>query len=171
MNQLTDAVRSGIAQRNWYASLALALALPDICGFLESPNDGSPRRYVAWCDCYLAPCYTREAGALQAKYVFLSGEDCYALRCAFLHEGTDDVTRQRARRALDSFLFVEPPASGMIHCNQSNAKLQLQVDIFCHDLCEGVDQWSQQVLSARPDVQARTKELLSIHSLERGFVF
>jgi len=171
MKALTDSVRNANAQRNWYAALSLALALPDICGFLESPNDGSQRRYVTWCDQFLAPHYTRLIGPDRAEHVFLSGQDCYALRCAFLHEGTDDVTRQRARQALDSFLFVEPPAGGRIHCNQVNAKLQLQVDIFCEDLCAGVDEWVETVLDAQADVQARTAELLSVKPVEGGVRF
>ena len=35
-----------------------------------------------------------------APHVFLHGEDCYALRCAVLHEGADDIVTQRARVAL-----------------------------------------------------------------------
>jgi len=171
MKQFTDSVRNAIAQRNWYACSGLALALPDICGFLESPNDGSQRRYVAWCNQFLTPSYTRVIGPSRTRRVFLSGEDCYALRCAFLHEGSDDVVRQRARRALESFVFVEPPAKGMIHCNQSNTKLQLQVDIFCEDICAGVDQWVKTVLVVRPDIQARITELMSIKSLEDGLQF
>lgn len=171
MQELVTSVRNAIAQRNWYAALSLALALPDICGFLESPNDGSQRRYVAWCDQFLLPRYTRAIGPNREQHVFLSGQDCYALRCAFLHEGSDDVTRQRARQALESFVFVEPPNGGVIHCNQANARLQLQVDIFCNDVCAGVDQWVQTVLAAQPDIQARTNELLRVRSLAGGLRF
>jgi hypothetical protein len=172
MNQLTGAVRSGIAQRNWYASLALALSLPDICGFLESPDSASQRRYVAWFEQFLAPRYTSDIGPAHTKHVFLSGQDCFALRCAFLHEGSEDVTRQRSRDALESFVFVEPPPSGgIVHCNQSKGKLQLQVDIFCQDVCDGVDEWAKLVLSARSDVQARMGDVLLIRSCEGGIIF
>jgi len=171
MQELVNSVRTSIAQRNWYASLALALALPDICGFLESPNDGSQRRYVAWCYQFLVPRYTLHVGPDRTENVFLSGHDCYAFRCAFLHEGSDDVTRQRARQALDSFVFVEPPNSGMIHCNQVNSRLQLQVDIFCEDICSGVDQWVQTVFANQADVRARANDLLLIRSHAGGVRF
>lgn len=171
MKELTDAVRSGVAQRNWYASLALALALPDMCGFLQAPDVGSQCRYVAWCDQFLVPRYTSEIGPDHTKHVFLLGQDCYALRCAFLHEGREDVTGQSARKALDSFMFVEPPRGGRIHCNQSDGKLQLQVDIFCGDVCAGVDEWVKEVLSKRSDAQARMAELLSVRSPDGGFSF
>ena len=35
-----DAVRDALAQKNWYAALALALTLPDICGDLQKPKRG-----------------------------------------------------------------------------------------------------------------------------------
>ena len=171
MQELVNSVRTAIAQRNWYAALSLALALPDICGFLESPNDGSQRRYVAWCDRFLVPRYTTRIGPDQIEHVFLSGQDCYALRCAFLHEGSDDITRQRARQALESFVFVEPPNGRMIHRNQANARLQLQVDIFCADVCAGVDSWLQTVFHTQADIQARANDLLSIRSLAGGLRF
>ena len=125
----------------------------------------------SWCLGYLTPRYTHAIGALRHNHIFLSGEDCYALRCAFLHEGADDVARQRARKALDSFLFIEPPLSGSIHCNQSNAKLQLQVDIFCEDLCVGVDSWARHVLTNDAAVQARMEELLVVRSISGGVSF
>jgi len=170
VQHLTDAVRAAVAQQNWHAALALSLALPDICGFLEKPGDGSQRRYVAWCNQHLVPRYTTSFGDAQ-PHVFLSGEDCYALRCAYLHEGADEIVRQRARKALDAFVFVAPPPDWTIHCNQSGAKLQLQVNIFCEDVCQGVDAWSTAVLSSNPQAQARLPELLTVHTFEGGFSF
>jgi hypothetical protein len=105
-------------------------------------------------------------------HVFLHGEDTYALRCAVLHEGVDDIDNQRAREALGSFLFVEPPAGrSSIHCNQSNGVLQLQVDIFCGDICDGVDKWIRVVPPAREDVQLAIQRLMKIQSPERGLRF
>jgi len=171
MKHLVAAVRKGIVERNWYASLGLGLAMPDICGFLETPLSGSQTRYIAWCDRFLVPRYTRRVGANEIEHVFLHGEDCYALRCAFLHEGTDEILRQRARRALESFVFIAPPSEGgSVHCNQSNARLQLQVDRFCEDLCEGVEAWGGAV-ACDAEVESRMNELLAIHELHLGVTF
>ena len=168
MDRLVAAVRHGVADHNWYAALGLALALPDICGFLDSPSSGSQQRYVTWCDQFLVPKYTRQVGARHITHTFLSGEDCYALRCAFLHEGSDEITRQRARNALDSFHFVSPPArGGSFHCNQVNNNLQLQVDTFCEDMCHGVEAWLQSA-GTRPDVRPRLGELLVVHDSSTG---
>jgi hypothetical protein len=103
--------------------------------------------------------------------VFLSGEDCFALRCAFLHEGADEIVRQRARKALESFIFVDPPpGGGAVHCNPSNAQLQLQVDRFCEDLCNGVEAWCSELMGDAA-VQDRMNELLMIHESFMGLRF
>ena len=170
MEHLVRAVRDGVAERNWYAALGLALTLPDICGRLESPGVGSQARYVSWCNTYLVPRYTRPLGPDRTPHVFLHGADCYALRCAVLHEGADDIVTQRARVALDAFLFVAPRTGWTVHCNQSDAKLQLQVDIFCEDICAGVDAWLTGV-ATNPDVQTRITSLMRVQSLENGLSF
>lgn len=139
MDHLVRAVRGSVSTSNWYAALSLGLTLPDICGRLEDPAVTGRKRYIDWCEKYLAPVYTHPMP--DGPHKFLGGKDCYALRCAVLHEGRDDIMEQSARDALDSFIFVIPPTWGMIHCNQINNKLQLQVDIFCEDLCSGVEKW------------------------------
>lgn len=141
MNHLTYSVESALRSQNWETALSLALALPDIAGRVEYPDLGSGRRYSLWFDQYVGHRYSHEIGADKTLHVFLSGDDCYALRCAYLHEGSSDITQQRARKALDSFLFSKPFPGANIHCNQSGNKLQLQVDIFCNDIIDGVHQW------------------------------
>jgi hypothetical protein len=158
-----------MTDRNWYAGLGLALTLPDICGFMESPDLKSMRRYVSWCDKYLVPKYTRLIGADDTVVRFLGGQDCYALRCAFLHEGVDDVVRQRAHEALESFTFVVPNRAGIsVHCNRFNGTLlQLQVDRFCEDLCNGVDEWMGAV-AGNLGVQQRLSELMLVRDALTG---
>jgi hypothetical protein len=138
--------------------------MPDICAWLENPTAGSERRYVAWYDRYLMDEYSAVMGCPPTKQVFLTGEDCYALRCAFLHEGSDDIARQRARKALSSFYFVAPHPGLSIHCNKIEDVLQLQVDIFCHHICDAVDRWSLDVLQKSPEAQGRLGEILVVHS-------
>ena len=172
MEHLTRAVQDAISQRNWYSALGLSLVLPDICGFLEDPSAGSQQRYVAWCVRFLIPRYTVTFGAVLGPHTFLGGEDCYALRCAFLHEGTDEIVRQRARKAIDSFTFFDPPPDGrVIHCNSMNGRLQLQVDIFCRDICSGVDEWRVSVAAGHPDIEQRVAELLEVKESSQGVHF
>lgn len=137
MQHLVDAVRESLQQKNWYAAVAVALTLPDICGKLQQPSAGSQARYVDWCTTYLTPKYT------SSDHVFLSGKDAYALRCAVLHEGSDDVVNQRAHEALEKFRLTRPSETGGLnsHNNQYGSLLQLQVPDFCEDICAGVESW------------------------------
>jgi hypothetical protein len=107
----------------------LSLILPDICGKFKDSNKSFSERYPEWFDKYLGERYNG----------YLSGKDCYALRCSFLHEGSDGISQQRARKVLDYFVFIPNGA----HCNKlSNCHfgdpkydgkeiLQLSVSKFC----------------------------------------
>lgn len=167
MDRFVSAIRGAIDQRNWYAALALSLTMPDICGRLESPNQRSQKRYVQWCDKYLTPRYTSPVGPASVPHIFLNGDDCYALRCAVLHEGSDEIVTQQARKALESFFFVAPIDGIVIHNNQVGSRLQLQVDIFANDICAGVDRWIIDV-SADHDIAERIAALMQIHIPESG---
>ena len=79
--------------------------------------------------------------------IFLSGNDCYALRCAALHEGSNDISSgHKARERVESFCFIAPVfddagnAKGP-HNNMVMDVLQLRVDIFCQDIVNGVEEW------------------------------
>ena len=78
------------------------------------------------------------------KIVFLNGPDCYALRCAYLHEGSSDIQGQRARTILEKFRFGAP-RPGLDHNNRYDRILHLQVDVFCKDISAGVTQWMKDI--------------------------
>lgn len=167
MQHLIAAVEKSLEDQNWYAALALALTLPDICAKLESPQGGSAKRYSAWANKYFAPKYTSEIGAAREEHVFLSGNDLYALRCAVLHEGSDSTIEQRARESLEKFFLVEPPQDGLLHCNQLGVMLQLQVDILCRDICLSVREWIDE-LGHDDKIHARIASLMTIHQHKPG---
>jgi hypothetical protein len=136
--------------------------LPDICGKLQFPEKCSRERYTNWFNKYLRGKYTSKIGPKRIKHTFLSGSDCYALRCALLHEGVGDISAQKAQSVLSRFHFVFPPQGGMIHWNQFNNVLQLQVDIFCKDLCEGVKVWLDDVGNDET-IKSRMENILKIY--------
>lgn len=64
----------------FYSALALSVAIPDICGGIEYPNEQKvTKRYQDWFD--------RWCGMLQS---YLTAADCYAIRCSYLHQGIDE---------------------------------------------------------------------------------
>lgn len=88
INEINQAIRYEL----YNCALSLALTLPDICGKVEFPNEFSPgKRYKDWFSLYAVPNFTVEASKLPsseiASYTWLSAEECWALRCAFLHAG------------------------------------------------------------------------------------
>jgi hypothetical protein len=88
-----------------------------------------------------------------------------------LHEGGGNIEDQRAREALDKFHFIIPPDNGIIrHKNQYGRVLQLQIDIFCNDLCDSVNDWMRTEVSSNTDYQDRISKLLVIYDQNNNIV-
>ena len=170
MKRFTDSLRSAVANGDWYVALSAALTMPDVCGRLVDPTVPSGKRYPAWFKIWMEPDYTRNMPHI-GLHIFLTGEDCYALRCSYLHEGGADITQQRARKALDDFHFIFPPGNGnSIHRNKINNTLQLQVDEFCIEIADAVDKWADSV-STDQAIQGRMSSLLKIHGHVPGISY
>ena len=94
----------------------VALTLPDIAGKIEYPISSSRVRYSSWFNKYVGERYKSRIGARNEEHTFLSGNDCYALRCAYLHEGVTDISGQKSRDVLDDFIFVALKEGSRVHC-------------------------------------------------------
>jgi len=164
---LISALRQAVAAGNYEAALFMALTLPDICARVES-EDGktSGARYKAWFDRFLATKYRRPVGGVE--HTFLSSGDCYALRCALLHEGSTEISSQRARDVLGHFQFTISSRNS-VHLNQEGATLQIDIAIFCEEICEGVEQWLKCFANEHVDKVHRLNELLFVHVLGSNF--
>ena len=102
MKIFLEGINLSLETSNWISALSMSLTIPDIAGKIEYPMIMGKKRYIDWFDKYVAHKYT-----VQNK-VFLSGRDCYALRCSFLHQGISDISHQDIKDALDHFKFLEP---------------------------------------------------------------
>ncbi len=162
MKNLLDALRRCVQDKNWYGAITIALTLPDICGSIDTPGKGnSERRSVAWFDKYVAHAYRVEVDG--AKFVFMTGGDCYALRCAALHQGSFDVSDQRARDVVDKFILHHSELIG-IHNVRQGKKLVIDIATFCLDIAAGVGAWEADV-ARDPDDRRRSgiASLLPLH--------
>jgi hypothetical protein len=144
MNEFIEALDRSVATGNWYGALFVALALPDICGKIDQPGENnSQRRYATWFDTYVRAECTFEVGSDREESEVLCGNDCYALRCAYLRDASDDIAQQLAKEAVEKFNLVVAPRGWTIKRNLMNTRLQLQVDLFCENIKQGVFAWLQ----------------------------
>lgn len=164
MEEFIEALEKNIRDGNWYGAIFLCLTLPDICGKIEFPGKSSSRRYSEWFERYVQPKYTRRVGppSMDNVHTFLSGNDCYALRCALLHEGVENIGTQKAQEALESFHFTTPPENGCVHMNQVGSILQLQIDEFANDVIAGIQDWLGDI-SADEQKQSELAGLMKVH--------
>jgi hypothetical protein len=120
-----------------HSALALALVIPDICGSIEYPTKPKVgNRYRDWCD---------EWG----KMVSISGADCYALRCAYLHSGQDEFSGPSEAHALFARVgFTIGEADGgwvsrALPPSMPGGKqsARIPVETFCRDMATSADAW------------------------------
>ncbi|NLI69747.1 MAG: hypothetical protein GX364_02635 [Firmicutes bacterium] len=144
MKSLVESVRKALESENWHGALFIAITLPDICGKIDKENMTSRKRYVNWFDKYLRDTYVKRVGSEKEEFVFLSGDDLYALRCAMLHEGSTIIDGQSARDVLNNFEFSWNSSHlNFLSKNYYSGKnrLVLNVGKFCEEICSGVEKW------------------------------
>jgi hypothetical protein len=133
-----------------YSALALALALPDICAsmHLRNAEDATTRtKYVRWCRQYVTT-YARGRGARAFRTSHI-----YALRCAFLHNGTTRLLQRhnRARGVLGACKLVwegaEPHPNIIVAIStpgfirRRDLFVQINVGLLCRSITAGVRRW------------------------------
>ena len=133
---------NALKHNNWYASLVLCFVIHDFCSSFEYRSvDGTSlqKKSQMWFEDHLASNYRRPIGPTRQMHVFLSGKDHYALRCSILHSGSFR-TNDHNNDEVEDFIFV-PPSNNVIHMNELNGKLQLQVDLFVGDVLKAARSW------------------------------
>ena len=130
MDRLFQEIAVAIANRLYFLALLAALAIPDMCAGLQS-GDGlsNGKRYEEWFDRWMGP---------RGYAGWVSGEDCWGLRCSLLHQGVLHPHRGRYSRVM----FVEPQPSGNVfHRVVMNDALDLDIPTFCGDLIRSAQEW------------------------------
>lgn len=149
-----ESIQNSLKERNWFGALFLALAMPDICGAIEDPNKGVGERYKKWFRQYLGDKYVPE---------LFSDEDCYYLRCSALHQGMAEHPKAQNKR-----IHFTTPAPGLTaHTNfveddDGNFVLQMQIDVFCAEICSAVEKW-QAVVSSDTEIVKRIESLMEFY--------
>lgn len=144
LQDFVDAARRAAEDDNWFAALPLALTLPDICGAVDQPGPGkSKARYIEWWDTYMAGRYwVRPDDDEEPKwepFTYLPGREAYALRCSYLHSGTDNI--EKASDTLTRIRFLGPPSPGAFGYSTATRTLTVGMEQFVEWVCQGVEQW------------------------------
>lgn len=75
---------------------------------------------------------------------FMTGNDCYALRCAFLHEGSNNINEQGAAEQVGEKFIIMCSDVIQIHKCASD-KLTFFLTNFCIDIINGIEDWLKEV--------------------------
>lgn len=161
-------VERSLENETYHTALALALCLPDICSTMEFPQlkSKSKKRYILWIEKYFSELHDYGDS--------LNAADIYALRCAFLHNGSDNIEEQKARMVINRFQFLYPKAGCMIHRNYSNYNgfrtLQVDSKEFCLELLDAVNSFL--ILNENNEkINDEAKNILILEKIENGFYF
>lgn len=157
LKELIISIEKSLESKNWHAALAVALILPDICGKIDTPDKHSRRRYEIWFDKYVKKFYMIQESIGSAM---ISGGDCYAIRCALLHEFSDDLTEHKARNILNQYKFYSPDSGMNVHRIKEQGNgflLEIRVDEFCNTICYGVSGWLNELHASGKDISTLVK--------------
>jgi len=135
MKYLLNQITEGLYHNLYYLSLFVSLAMPDICGALESNNGKSNKeKYIGW--------FNRNLGFKYKPH--FSGWECWCFRCSLLHQGTS----QEPRINFSRIIFSEPSKTKekTFHLNtflypQEKKVLNIDMQIFYLDIVNGVEKW------------------------------
>ena len=149
IQRLVEDIRKALENNLLCVALATSLALPDICGKAEYPNERSSRkRYIDWYDKEIGISEKNPFNTNGEEMPYLSGEIVYNLRCSFLHAGNPDIDNPGLRNSppIDSFTIVlqkrndwdfYPDSSSISDIGgQHRRSYQMSIRRFCMVLCD-----------------------------------
>ena len=98
--QLIEDMNRALEHDCYFAALAIALMLPDICGKAKYPKAKVGDRYIDWYNEYVGR-YEKspknEDCPDEVDMPYLSGEVVYSLRCSFLHQGNPNIEKVKIK--------------------------------------------------------------------------
>ncbi len=134
-------IENALKNKSYFSALAMSLALPDICGAAEYPNETSTaKRYMGWYNKYLGEYMSDDSGN-----PYLSGEIVYNLRNTFLHAGSPNIDSNKIKdeaNQLDRFMLILGDGTKMcttLFINASIVKLRtmiVDVTYLCKTICD-----------------------------------
>ncbi len=151
----------------YLSAISLALTIPDVCGDRLYPErkKESRRRYVDWFNEYVAFNYLDEAspsvnGEMTASRYYFGGEDCYQLRCVYLHQGIN-ATEPKPAKTLYNLIQFRVFSAGSGDCDHigkttvdATGEVTRQVDLDLRKFICCIDAGVRQFLEEHPEMNA-----------------
>lgn len=151
----------------YLSAISLALTIPDICGDRLHPKrkNETRRRYVDWFNAYVAFNYLDEKshainGKMIASKYYFDGEDCYQLRCVYLHQGinaTEPKSKKTSYNLIQFRVFSDGPGScdhiGKTTVNATGETTR-QVDLDLRKFIRCIKSGVGQFLKEHPEMNA-----------------
>lgn len=166
---MVNDVKQCLNNKAYYAALTLSLTLPDLCSTLEYPEikEKSKVRYKKWLEEYFFDIHS------DYKNVMKSG-DVYALRCAYLHNGSDNLENHNAREILNKFRFIHAPEGWFVHRNSiiNNGVNVLQLDVreFCNEILDAVASFLY-LNKEDESINKEAEKMIILEDISNGFLF
>ena len=144
--QLIEDVERAIEHECYFAALALALTLPDICGKAEYPTEGNGARYTKWCRQFVCIEHPRD-NPYSGDMPYLNDDILFNLRCAFLHQGTPNPNENNSpkykekRCKVDHFMLkiTDPDtpdgALSMVSYGEGMKITHREITVGVQDIC------------------------------------
>ena len=158
MKRFVESIKKSVEEENWYSALSLTPIMPDICSNLENPNTRTKWRYIEWFNEYVKIDYLDMTKKVQK----LSGVDCYALRCIYIHQGDDDTDEQSISNIFKRFEFEYFKQEGQRMSYSKGDTVFLQVNSFCRAICDGVEDWMKKMEILNIDFYKKYDELMIV---------
>lgn len=147
MEPILQEIEAALAAKLYYVALGATLTLPDVCAALEAPDgQTSGKRYRAWYEANLQPAFP-----------WLTGDDCYSLRCGVLHQGRFGGHKMQYARVI----FNVSPAARFNNCVINDAFFN-DAEGFCRRVIEAVRAWYRANESS-PTIKANLPRLVRLH--------
>lgn len=167
LNPIIAELSSDLGNKTPYAALSLALTSPDICSYIEAGTKSNVgKRYKAWIDKYFLT-------TIDYNGRMKSG-DLYALRCAYLHNGTNDLSFHKEMEIVNKFRFIYSVHNNIIHKNSTInttsgfTVMQLDVNSFCKEVAAAI-QYFIDSNKENAVIENNAKELMIIENDMYGF--
>lgn len=139
IDRLIKEVNTGLDNECYLSALIVALTLPDICGKVAYPNDGTTSRYKKWYHEWIGQ---YECNPEDKNFPYPSADMVYDLRCSLMHTGNPDVDKKK-QNIVDFKLSI---TEDMMHMGSagyqtledgtiSNRTLEIGIKNLCWKLC------------------------------------